>query len=133
MNDNGTRLIDLTEDDLRHIIADAVREQIGQIYSQICRYVETRMAASDDADDDIEPLKGIDGMAEALHCSKTKVQRMKREGLLEGGYTQIGKTIIVSSPAKLRDAAARNMAIRRQAARPKRVNQSIYHIITLKK
>ena len=31
-------------------------------------------------------LYGIEGMAEALHCSTRQAQRWKSQGLLEGGY-----------------------------------------------
>lgn len=113
MTGNETRLIDITLADLKRIIAEVVTEQGRQMRD----YIDSRMTAAVEAGTPDEPLKGIAGIAEALGCSKSKAQHLKSEGLLEGGYKQIGKTILVSDPRKLRDVVIRNTEARKSARR----------------
>lgn len=120
MATNETRLIDLSLGDLKRVIAEAVREQGTQMYE----YIDSRLNAECDEAQQ-EPLKGIKGIAEALHCSSTKARRLKAQGLLEGGYIQIGKTIIVGNPRVLREVAQRNIAAQKKGRSKKLVNYSI--------
>lgn len=93
-----TRIIDLT---------------VGELELIISREIERRMPKPAPVREERPAetaLYGIEGMAEALHCSTRQAQRWKSQGLLEGGYQQIGRGITVRSPQALRDIAERNMA-----------------------
>lgn len=117
------RLIDLTTEDLIRIIAETVRSNNKQIFE----HIESRMNGGDRTASITheEPLYGIEGIAQALHCSTTKAQTLKSEGMLEGGYQQIGKTIIVRDAKALADIAAHNIAKKKQAKKNRRTNKSI--------
>lgn len=94
--DPTTRLIDLTVGELQAIISHEVERRMAGL----------RIPAQEQKEQPAEkPLYGLAGIAEALHCSTRRAQRMKSEGLLEGGYQQIGSKIIVRSPQMLRDIA----------------------------
>lgn len=54
------------------------------------------------------PLYGLKGIATALHVGTTKAGQLKRAGLLDGGFIQVGRTIIVRDPQALREIAAKN-------------------------
>ena len=58
--------------------------------------------------EDNEPLYGLCGIAKALHVGTTKAGQLKRAGLLDGGFIQVGRTIIVRDPQALREIAAKN-------------------------
>ena len=93
-----TRLIYITVAELHAIIADAVRA-----------YTPERMPEPKAEKTMEKTYYGIAGMAEVLHCSRAKAARMKAQGMLEGGYQQIGKGIIVKNPQALRDIAELSM------------------------
>lgn len=97
--DATTRLIDLTVGELQTLIAREVKCILQEQTAP-----EPRPATQQDT-----TLYGIKGIAEALHCSLRQAQRMKSEGLLEGGYQQIGKGIIIKSAQALRDIAERSL------------------------
>ncbi len=103
--DITTRIIDLTVGEFQAIIAREVDKKISALS------VESRPAEPEAYDG---PYYGIKGMAEALHCSRTTAQEMKRKGLLEGGYQQMGRNIIVRSAQALRDTAERSMKKKRR-------------------
>lgn len=91
-----TRIIDLTVAELMAIIR---KEMEPLTKATITVHSETPEKPAE------QPLYGIEGIAQALHCSRTKAIRLKKEGMLEGGYQQIGKSIIVRSAQTLRDIA----------------------------
>lgn len=105
MNQN-TRIIDITVGELQSIIDDAV---------QASREAIERMVQDYKARGDTISYTGIRGMAAALRCSTSKVLRLKREGLLEGGYEQIGKLIYVNSASELIEAIKRNTEAKKMA------------------
>lgn len=94
-----TRIIDLTVAELISII-NATIEQHG---TAPMPRVEAQQKPAE------QPFYGIDGIAEVLHCSRATAQRLKSSGMLEGGYQQIGKSIIVRSAQALRDIAEYSM------------------------
>lgn len=96
-----TRIIDLTVGELKTIISNEVERRIAGMLSIA---TEQRKQATE------QPLYGIAGIAKALHCSTAKAQSMKSAGLLDGGFQQIGREIIVRSPQALRDIAERSLA-----------------------
>ncbi len=100
--DITTRIIDLTVGEFQAIIAREVDKRISAMSTGI----DSRPTAPEAYDG---PYYGIKGMAEALHCSKSTAQEMKSRGLLEGGYQQVGRNIIVKSAQALRDIAERSM------------------------
>jgi len=99
--DASTRIIDLTVGELQRLIA----QEIGKATAQTAKAPTTATE---------QPLYGIEGMAQALHCSKRQAQQMKSAGLLEGGYQQIGRSIIVRSAQTLRDIAERSLQKKRR-------------------
>lgn len=99
-----TRIIDLTVAELIAIINSTIE----------AKTMETMPKAATPQKAEERPYYGIEGIAEALHCSRAKAQRMKSQGLLEGGYQQIGKSIIVRSAQTLRDIAEYSMRKKRR-------------------
>ena len=93
-----TRIIDLT---------------VGELELIISREIERRMPKPAPVREERPAeaaLYGIEGRGGARHCATPQAARRKSQGLLEGGYQQIGRGIMVRSPQALRDIAARNMA-----------------------
>ena len=125
------RVIDLTAEQL----LEAMKGIIEQGKAEIYEYIESRLNYTEDAQasvkkdaDNAKPAYGIKGIAEVLHCSQAKAQRMKNEGLLEGGYIQIGKSIVVRDRARLIEIASHAKETKqeqRNARRGRRVNYSI--------
>ena len=112
-----TRIIDMTEQDLMKIIQEVVSSNNLIIYQHIDSKLNNEKKP--------EELTGIEGLAKALRCSKATAQRLKSDGILEGGYQQIGSKIYISDAKLLRDVAERNLAKRKDARRGRRVNYSI--------
>ncbi len=98
--DATTRIIDLTVGDLQRLIA-----------TEMSRFTPTAPAPAPATE---QPLYGIEGIAQALHCSRRQAQQMKSAGILEGGYQQIGRNIMVKSPQALRDIAERSLQKRKR-------------------
>lgn len=114
-----TRLIDISIDDLRRIIIDIVGEAKTDIYYEI----ESRLNREEKPKSE---LKGIVGISIALNCSLSKAAKLKAAGMLEGGYIQIGKTIIVPDPDKLRAIAQSRQNEAKDARRKgRRINYSL--------
>lgn len=104
--DATTRIIDLTVGELQSIIGREVERRLASVQTP---------APAPQTPQAEQPLYGIAGMAEALHCSTRQVLRMKRDGLLDGGFQQYGRNIVVKSPQALRDIAEmRSMKARRK-------------------
>ena len=115
--DASTRLIDLTVGELMAIVAKQFATEKDEIVVRIESRLNKELRKAEG------PLYGLDGMCEALHCSKSKVMRLKKRGDLEGGYQQIGGTIIVNDPQALRDIAVHNE--KRSKRKLERVHQPI--------
>lgn len=75
------RLIDLTEQDLRRIL-DEYRESV---LSEVAAMLEDRQP---------DTVKGLDGIAQLYHCSRSTAARIKRSGVLGDAVWQHGRTII---------------------------------------
>lgn len=112
-----TRIIDMTEQDLMNIIREVVASNNIIIYQHIDSKLNNEPKQ--------EELTGIEGLAKALRCSKATAQRLKSDGVLEGGYQQIGSKIYISDAKLLRDVAERNMQKRKEHKRGRRVNYSL--------
>lgn len=113
--DANTRIIDLTVGELMAIVAKQFENSKDEIVVRIESRLNKELRKAEG------PLYGLDGMCEALHCSKSKIMRLKKSGALEGGYQQIGGTIIVRDPQALRDIAAHSQIKRKR----ERAKQSI--------
>lgn len=112
-----TRIIDMTEEDLMRIITSVVKSNNMIIYE----HIESKL--NREVPD--EEFTGIEGIAKALRCSKATAQRLKSEGMLEGGYQQIGSKIYVKNAKELRDVAERNIQKRKEHKKGRRVNYSL--------
>lgn len=71
---DSTRLIDLTVGELKALFADIIPQQ---------KPVE-----------ETEYVKGLDGLCELLGCKKSKANKLKASGRLDGCYIQEGRTIL---------------------------------------
>lgn len=49
-----------------------------------------------------ETVRGLNEIAKILHCSKRQVSRLKNQGVLDNGISQIGN-IIIGYPEKLKN------------------------------
>lgn len=113
-----TRIIDMTEQDLMNIIREVVTSNNMIIYQHIDSKLNNEQKPK-------EELTGIEGLAKALKCSKATAQRLKSEGILEGGYQQIGSKIYISDAQLLRDVAEQNLQKRKASRKGRRVSYSI--------
>lgn len=71
INDN-TRLIDLTIGELRSVIMDMLPKKR----------------------EDVEYVKGLSGLCELLGCRRSKANKLKTSGRLDGTYIQEGRIIL---------------------------------------
>lgn len=106
-----TRLIDLTVDDLEQIIAREISKRIEAL----------KPKERESNPEPSRPLYGIDGIAEALHCSRATALRRKMAGDLDGGFQQYGQKIIIRNPQVLRDLAERADQRRKTKTRTKKI------------
>ena len=113
----GTRIIDMTEEDLMRIITNVVKSNNIILYEHIESKLNREVPE--------EEFTGIEGIAKALKCSKATAQRLKSDGLLEGGYQQIGSKIYVRDAKVLRDVAERNIQKRKECRKGRRVSYSL--------
>ena len=88
------------------VIDVTVGELLGLIRGEVQKMLPKQEPPKPEEDNG--PLYGLKGIAEALHVSKTKAMQLKRDGLLDGGFIQIDRTIIVRDPKALREIAERN-------------------------
>jgi len=96
--DTSTRIIDLTVGEFKAIIGREVERRIAALA------IEQNSNVSQPEQPEFDgPFYGLNGIARALHCSRAQASKLKREGLLEGGYSQIGHNIEVRSARALRD------------------------------
>lgn len=79
--DGNTRIIDLTVSELENLLA-----------AHESRLIET--FANMIAGTSPATVKGIDGIAGLLGCSRRTVARMKKSGKLDGALWQVGRTIV---------------------------------------
>ena len=87
MIDLNTRLIDLT--------AGELLELIGKEQGPRTEVVDVTK------DPKKKYVYGRAGIAELFHCSKTTASRIKRDGLIDGAYKQIGRLIVVDAEKAL--------------------------------
>lgn len=113
------RIIDMTQGELMELIEQAVRKSCKAMTIEL----ESRMNA--EPPESSRQYCGIKGLAEALCVSKVTAQRWKSLGYLEGGYQQIGNSIIVKDAQRLRDIAAKAIEKAKGAKRRNRVSYSI--------
>lgn len=115
-------IIITTTEDLKQLYVEMARELKADLYE----ILESRLNREvREAEGKPQPLEGIEGIALALHCSKSKAQRLKADGMLEGGIKQYGKTIIVPDATALQDIVTSNMQKRKASKRGRRVNYSL--------
>lgn len=112
-----TRIIDLTVGELQMLIAS----EVAKSQQRIVEILPSRLNQEAERNEGI--LYGLEGMCQALGCSKSKVARMKAEGKLEGGYQQYGNTIVVKDAQALRDIA--EMSERKARNKGRRTAKSI--------
>ena len=113
----------MKQSELMEIIEQAVRKTCKAMTLEL----ESRLN-SEQQPQQTRTYYGIAGMAEALGVSKVTAQRWKTQGMLEGGYQQIGNNIIVADASRLRDIAAASTAkakAKKEKARGRRVRYSI--------
>lgn len=103
MYNENTRIIDLTVGELTELIHREMA--IGQ--QQMVEILPSKLNEIQ-ASKPHEPqgiLYGLDGICKALGCGKSKAMMLKKMGALEGGYQQIGKSIIIKDAQMLRNIA----------------------------
>lgn len=71
---DSTRLIDLTVGELKALFADIIPQP---------KQVE-----------ETEYVKGLDGLCELLGCKKSKANKLKASGRLDGTFIQDGRTVL---------------------------------------
>lgn len=88
----NTRLIDLTVDDVRWIVADAVREvQDARQAEETCR------TASASALQEGRYVHGIDGIARIFGVSRSTANKIKQSGVIDEAISQCGRSIVTDS------------------------------------
>lgn len=102
-----------------------MKNLLQQTCQELTLTIESRLNKEQAQPSEAETYHGISGLAKALGVSKVTAQRWKTLGYLEGGYQQIGNSIIIADPQKLRDTAERRMANAKQARKGNRVSYSI--------
>lgn len=70
---DSTRLIDLTVGELRALFKDMLPAPPPK---------------------EVEYVKGLDGLCDLLGCRKSKANKLKASGRLDGSYIQDGRTIL---------------------------------------
>ena len=87
-----TRLIDLTVDDVRWIVADAVREVQAANKAE-----EVRREASASAIKGDRYAHGISGIARIFGVSRSTANKIKRSGVIDEAISQCGRSIVTDS------------------------------------
>lgn len=103
--DGTRRIIDITVDELTNLVAELIGTRLEGIY----QHIESRLnSEAYNPFNEVKQLRGIKGIALALGCSESKAKHLKAQGLLEGGYKQIGKSIIIPDAYALQDIVLMN-------------------------
>ena len=119
------RIIDMTQGDL----IDLIKRTFKDAAVEMSLTIDSRMNPPQPEQPPQQPLYGIEGLATALHVSKPTAQRWKNRGWLEGGYKQIGNTIIIEDAQRLReiaDQASKKHKERQSKRKGRRVSYSIF-------
>lgn len=88
----NTRLIDLTVDDVRWIVADAVREVQAANKAEEVRRKATASAIKGD-----RYVHGISGIARIFGVSRSTANKIKRSGVIDEAISQCGRSIVTDS------------------------------------
>lgn len=74
------RIIDMSESDLKALIAETVREEMDRSRPK-----------------EAETVRGIAGIAALYGCSRSTAQRIKKSGVIDDAIWQVGRTIVTDT------------------------------------